>query len=114
MRSHLRESLDRTLLLMRDELRQDIGDGVALQALTQTDVALCADRETLTGHAAQCAFVTSALLMGRCGHRVSLLAPDVPLVGAQPPLRGRTLIGALLEIGRDLLTGVEFTAQTPR
>jgi hypothetical protein len=109
-----RESLDRTLRLMRDELRDGIGDGVLLQALTQTEVALCADRENLAGHAAQCAFVTAALLMARTGQRVYLLAPDVTLQGAQPPLQGRTLISALLEVGRDLLPGVEFTMQLPR
>lgn len=113
MTALLRESLHRTLLLMRDELRDDADDGVLIDALTQTEIVLAGDAENLSSHAAQCAYVTAALLMARSGHRVTLVAPDVPLVGNQPPLNAGTLITSLLEIGRDLLPGIEFAVAMP-
>lgn len=113
MNSSLRESLDRTLLLMRDELRADIRDVDLLAALTSIEVLLVGDFENLSSHAAQCAFVTAALLMARSGHRVYLAAPEIPLVGRQPPLKSGTLVTSLLEVGGDLLPGVEFSAVPP-
>jgi hypothetical protein len=113
MNALLRQSLDRTLLLTRDELRDDVDDGVLIEAITQTEIVLAGDVENLSSHAAQCAYVTGALLMARSGHRVTLVAPDVPLVGHQPPLNTGTLIASLLEIGRDLLPGIEFSVVTP-
>lgn len=113
MTALLRQSLDRTLLLMRDELRDDADDGALIEALTQTEIVLTGDAENLSSHAAQCALVTAALLMARSGHRVTLVAPDVPLMGLQPPLKPGTLISSLLEIGRDLLPGIEFSVAAP-
>lgn len=109
----LRSSLDRTLLLMRDELRQDVSDATLLDALTSTEIVLVADAQNLSSHAAQCAFVTAALLMTRSGHRVYIDAPNVPLIGRQPPLKDGALVNSLLEVGRDLLPGMEFSAAAP-
>jgi hypothetical protein len=109
MNEFLRQSLDRTLLLMRDELRDDVDESVLIDALTETEVVLAGDAENLSSHAAQCAFVTAALLMARSGHQVTMVAPDVRLVGEQAPLKSGTLIASLLEIGRDLLPGIEFS-----
>lgn len=109
----LREALDRTFLLMRDEIRADVSDDVLLGALTDTRIALVANAENITSHAAQSAFVTAAILMARSGHQVFLLAPDAPLLGAQPPLRPGRLISRLVEIGKDFLPGIEFVAGMP-
>lgn len=114
MNVSLREALDRTLRLMRDELNTEVEDSMLLAALTGTEVVLVADSRNLESHSAQCAFVTAALLMARSGHRVYLAAPDVPLIGAQPPLRGRNLVSSLLEIGTDLLPGIGFSVHAPR
>lgn len=113
MNALLRSSLHRTFLLMRDELGDDADDGVLLEALTQTEIVLAADAKNLSSHAAQCAFVTAALLIARSGHRVTLVAPDVPLLGHQPPLKPGSLITSMLEIGRDVLPGIEFSVTTP-
>jgi hypothetical protein len=109
MTRELREALDRTLLLMRDELVDYVGDQTLLAALTQTRVLLIGDRQNLTSHAAQSAYVTAALLMARSGHQVVLAAPDVPLQGPQPPLKGTHLLSALMEIGGDLLPGIGYS-----
>jgi hypothetical protein len=114
MNSPLRESLDRTLLLMRDELREDTEDLDLLTALTSTEVLLVGDVENLSSHAAQCAFVTAALLMARSGHRVYVIAPDIPLIERQPPLNRGTLLRSLIELGNDLLPGIAFSATPPR
>ena len=67
---------------MRDEVRADTPDDVLLSALTETGIALVADAATLRSPAAQTAFVTTALLCARSGHKVYLAAPDVALSGA--------------------------------
>lgn len=104
----LGDALDRTLLLMRDELIDCVSDVELLHALTSTSVALIADADYLDGDVAQTSYVTAALLLVRSGHRVHLVAPDIPLLGPQPPLKSDTLVSALVEVGRDLLPGIEF------
>lgn len=104
----LREALDRTLLLMRDEFGDDASDAMLLAALTGTRVALIADDKNIASHSAQTAFVTAAMLMARSGHKVFLLAPDVEMIGRQPPLRPGRMIDQLLRTGADLLPGIEF------
>jgi hypothetical protein len=108
-----RQALDRTLLLMRDELDASVSDDTLLGALTGTTVVLLADRANISSHAAQAAFVTTAMLMARSGHRIFLCAPDITLVGAQPPLRAGGMIERLLEVGTNLVPGVEFICGMP-
>jgi hypothetical protein len=114
VKDELVQSLDRSLLLMRDELDEGVSDQKLVDALTETEVVLAGDVENLSSHAAQCAFVTAALLMARSGHRVVLSVPDAALVGPQPPLKPGTLLSSLLEIGADLLPGIEFIVGMPR
>ena len=87
MNTSTRLSLDRTLLLMRDDLRPEVSDGILVEALTRTEVVLVGDAQNLKFHAAQCAFVTTALLMARSGHRVYLLKGRVAGHHATAPAR---------------------------
>src|SRR5438045_3736390 len=103
----LREALDRTLRLVRDEIEPSISDEVILAALTGTRIALIADVKNLASHSAQTAFITAALLMARSGHTVHLFAPDLPMLGAQLPLGSGTIITELFKVGTDLLPEVE-------
>lgn len=112
-RPQLEQALDRTLLLMRDNLRAEVTDEQLVRALNSTTVALVAEADDLRTHSAQCAYVTAALQMARSAHRVTLVAPDVPLVGAQPPLTCDRLVSGLVEVGRDLLPDVEFSTGMP-
>src|SRR6266436_29746 len=109
----LRQALGRTLLLMRDEVKDSVDDDTLLAALTGTRVALIADAANIGSHSAQTAFVTSALLMARSGHQVHLLCPDIPMVGPQPPLAPGELISQLMRTGADLLPGIQFNAGSP-
>jgi hypothetical protein len=111
--TRLAESLSRTLLLMRDDVGIEIEDRILLEALTSTRVALVADATNIASHAAQTTFVTAAMLMARSGHQVFLMAPDVAMVGPQPPLQPGAMIGQLLTVGKNMLPGVEFVAREP-
>lgn len=113
MNNSLTMALDRTLLLMRDNLVGDAPTQHLISALTSIEVALVGDVRNLSSHGAQCAFVTAALLLARSGHRVYLAAPDVSLVGAQPPLSGNRLVSGLLHVGKDLLPGIYFYEGVP-
>src|SRR5207249_74234 len=90
----LRAALDRTLLLIRDEV-DDASDEVLLDALMSTKVSLVADADNLASHSAQSAFVTAAMLMARSGHEVHLIAPNLALKGHQPPLPAGNIIDSL-------------------
>lgn len=107
------DALDRTLLLMRDDLVPAINDTRLVAALMGARVALVASAADLQTHSAQCAYVTAALSIARSAHGITLIAPNVVLVGAQPPLSEKRLIDALVEIGHDLLPGFAFSTALP-
>jgi hypothetical protein len=109
----LRKALDRTLLLMRDEVRETVTDNELITALTGLQVALIADATNIVSHSAQTAFVTAAMLMARSGHRVHLICPCVALAGPQPPLGAGELIEELARAGADLLPGYAFATEAP-
>ena len=113
MNNELATSLGRTLLLMRDEFGPQPNDETLLNALTGTSIALIADDANIASHSAQTAFVTAAILMARSGHTVFLLAPNVEVMGPQPPLQSGRLVDQLMELGLDLLPGIEFTCDVP-
>src|SRR5262249_48362539 len=110
----LRDALDRTLLLMRDLVSDAASDDDLLRALTGTRVILAADEVNLSSHSAQSAYVTTALLLARSAHDVYLAAPNVQLVGRQPPLSAGRLIDQLELVGRNLLPGIFFKRGAPR
>ncbi len=99
-------ALDRTLRIMRDDLRADVPDTLLRAALAGPRVLLIADAENLVSPAAQTAVVTTSLLLMRAGTSVVLQAPDVLIHGVQAPLIGTRLVTALVEVGRDLVPGV--------
>ena len=51
--------------------------------------------------------------MARSAHRVFIVAPDADLVGPQPPLAAGSMLAGLVQVGRDLLPGIEFTLGLP-
>lgn len=106
------EALSRTILLMGDHL--EAPEDTLLDALLGTTVVLSADLENLQSHSAQSAYFTAGTLMARSGVTVFLSAPDVPLVGKQPPAKETRLISALVELGEDLIPDVCFRVGQPR
>jgi hypothetical protein len=106
-------ALDRTLRLMRDDLRTSVTDEELLGALRSTSILLSADEINASTHSAQSALVTVALLAARSGINVWIDLPDVDLVGVQPPLKRQTLASGLLEVGDDLVPGVRICRGRP-
>jgi hypothetical protein len=102
-------ALNRTLLLMRDEISDSLSDNELLSALTETRVVLIADERNLKTHSAQSAYVTTALLLLRSGHQVILVAPNVELLGRQPPLGAGRLIDQLVLAAPQILPGMTFS-----
>lgn len=107
----LMKAMSRTLLLMRDEVHESVTDETLLEALTGTRVALIADEANIASHSAQTTFVTTALLAARSAHHVTLICPDLPMIGHQLPLAHGRLITELVRAGGDLLPGQEFARQ---
>jgi hypothetical protein len=101
----LMEALDRTLLLMEDDL--EASRKVLLATLMRSRVHLVADRANLMTTAGQHALVCTALLVSRFGASVSFESPNVPLLGSQPPLKGLRILDALLNCCADLIPGVQ-------
>jgi hypothetical protein len=104
----LRAALDRTLLLMRDDIREEAPDGLLLDTLSGFRIALVADAANLESHSAQCTFVASSLLCARAGATIHLRAPNVVLRGPQPPLRLPRLLDALIEIDGKVIPKSSF------
>src|SRR5438067_236447 len=80
------DALDRTLLLMRDDLDPDVPDEALINALLDRRVIVVSDAANLESISGQTAFVTIVLLLLRSGTSVVVAAPDVPILGHQPPL----------------------------
>ncbi|MES2136895.1 MAG: hypothetical protein V4502_07545 [Pseudomonadota bacterium] len=99
---------------MRTDLTETVTDEELLAALTGTMVVITAGEDVVCTHSGQSAITTAAILMARSGHQVYLDIPDVPVMGAQPPLiSGDSLVSALLECGADLLPGRYFHVGRP-
>jgi hypothetical protein len=110
----LAEALKRTLLLMRTDLTEGVTDEEMLAALTDTKVVITAGEDVVRTSSGQSAITAAAILMARSGHEVYLDIPDVPMLGAQPPLlSGGSLMSTLLECGADLLPGRCFHVGRP-
>lgn len=106
--SNLRIALDRTLLLMRDDVASETSDELLLAALTSTTVALVANTADLSTHSAQVAFTTTALLLARSGHRIRLLAPDVPIIVPLAPLASMGIVSGLMALNGKILPTNSF------
>jgi hypothetical protein len=100
------DALDRTLRLMRDDLRDDVSNDLLLSALRNAKILIVADENNARSHSAQCMIVTAASLMARSGLSTFIDVPDVPLAGFQLPLALTSLRAGLLELGTDLVPDV--------
>lgn len=108
------KALNRTLLLMRDEIFDELPDELLFAALTDTSVVLVADQTNLKTHSAQTAYVTAAILLARSGHRVTLAAPNIELLRSQPPLDPGGLVDQLIACAPNILPGMSFATDHAR
>lgn len=102
----LADALDRSLMLVHELVDGDAAASADLVAgFGDTRMLFTADRRNLASGSGQHALVTAVNLIARLGVSVALDIPDVPLLGWQPPLRGRRLGDALDDFVGDLLPG---------
>src|SRR6266540_4014214 len=86
-----REALNRTILLMRRDLRAEVPDDRLLDALLTTEVAFAADADNLASLDGQSALVGAVVLSARSGAQCNLDVPNVELLGVMSPLTGGLL-----------------------
>jgi hypothetical protein len=97
------KALARTVDLVRADIFPDVDDDDVVAALTGVRMRLVADERNLSCATGQTALVTTAIVAAQSGAELVLDLPDVPLIGDQPPLRGRQVGEALLELTSDLI-----------
>ena len=98
-----REALNRTLLLTRDLVPDEVTDDTIVGHLRGTRVTVVADAPnlgTVGGQSAVVTLVTQALALGA---DVDLAFPDVGILGNQLPLRGCRLAEALTQFSSDFM-----------
>lgn len=106
------EQLSRTILLLKGDLGI-ADDETVLRALVQPTIQLVADADVVNCRSGQIALTTAAMLASRSGHRVFVDAPDAPLIGSQPPMRGATLHEAIGSIADKMIDGVVIAIGCP-
>ena len=107
------DALNRTLLLMRDHVRESVSDAELLEALASVEVALVADRPNVSVPEGQHALIAAAALCARSGACCYLEVPDLPLQGVHAPLRGERLGEGLADLGADLIPDIRFQVGVP-
>ncbi len=94
---------------MRDDVSQVVSDEQLLNALASVRVAFVSDSANLASPEGQHALVSTVMLCARSGAHCHLELPDVPIRGTCAPLRRERLLEGLMDLGSDLLPGLEFT-----
>src|SRR5581483_6362080 len=101
--------LDRTIRLTRDLINTEVSDLEILEKFQSFRVLCIADRKNLQSRSGQLALITFISLVARMGVQVDLVAPNVELIGPQPPLRHYRLMDGLIDLGQDLISGSGIT-----
>lgn len=103
--------LSRTTRLINQEFFNASADEDEIAAgLAATTIRLIADDANMSLRSGQAALVTTWQLIARTGIKIDLLAPDADLLLDVPPLRRPTLKAALLDLGHDLIAGLDTAA----
>lgn len=106
-----REALDRTALLLRDAVTDEVSEAAIVDRLQSFRVRCISDWANASTHSGQSALVTLVSLIARMGVQVAIDVPDIELVGPQPPLRGNRLSAALVDLGDDLVPGSSIVCE---
>ncbi len=99
-------ALDRTARLIRMDLfAREVSISQIIDGLQGTTVLIRADQANLSSPNGQTALCTLFSQIAMMGIGINLDIPDVPLLIAQPPLKGTRLRTALLDYATDLIPG---------
>src|ERR1700722_6178837 len=97
-------ALDRTARLIRMDLfAREVSISQIIDGLQGTTVLIRADQANLSPPNGQTALCTLFGQIAMMGIGINLDIPDVPLLIAQPPLKGTRLRAALLDYATDLI-----------
>ena len=102
------EQLNRTILLCRDYVADDLDDEVICRAFQSVRVLCRSDLANLSSRSGQTALVTLVSLVARMGMQVFLDIPEVEMVGPQPPLSGTALKEGLAALSNCLIDGARI------
>jgi hypothetical protein len=105
------EQLDRTILLCRDYVSDEVSDASICQSLQSVHVLCVADAANLSSHSGQSCLTTVVSLLSRMGMQVALAIPEVSMIRRQPPFQGTGLRDSLLVSSDKLISGA--TVQEP-
>ncbi len=109
----VRDELDRTILLCRDHVRDDLSDAEICRQFQSLRVLCVSNRDNLSSHSGQTALVTLVSLLNRMGIQTELNIPDIPIISPQPPLSGSlSLLNTLVVSCERLITGATVSRQT--
>jgi molybdopterin/thiamine biosynthesis adenylyltransferase len=100
---NIEEALARTALLVKLDVFPQLDEQRIVQGLTNMRVRLAADAATASCAAGQTALTAALIAVAQLGARVDLALPDAELIRPQPPLRGRELGPALIDLAEDLM-----------
>lgn len=100
---NLEEALSRTALLVKLDVFPQLDEPAIAGGLTTMRVRLAADAATVSCDAGQTALTAALIAVAQLGARVDLALPDGELIGPQPPLFGRELCAALMDLAEDLM-----------
>jgi ThiF family len=99
------EGLNRTILLCRDYVLDELSDEEICQFFQSLRVLCISDLPNLSSHSGQTTLVTLVSLLSRMGMQVGLSIPEVALLSPQPPLLGLSLRESLIASSETLITG---------
>jgi hypothetical protein len=104
------EALNRTILLCRDYVADELSDQQIAFAFQSLRVLCVADAISLSSHSGQTALTTLVSLLSRMGMQVGLALPDVPIIRPQPPIDGTGICNALTSVSERLMPGAKIVS----
>jgi hypothetical protein len=98
------DHLDRTILLCRDYVADDMSGEEICASFQSTKILLVSDTANLASHNGQTALITLVALLGRMGMQIGLDIPRIEMIYEQPPFK-KGLVGESLLNSSGLLVG---------
>jgi hypothetical protein len=102
------EHQNRTVLLCRDYVADELSDKEICQTFHSIQISIVSDLQNLSSHSGQCAVVTLVSLLSRMGMQIGLSIPEIPMLHAQPPTSGRSITEALAGLSNRLIPGASI------
>lgn len=106
------EQLNRTILLCRDYVSDEVSDASICQGFQSGRVLCVADATNLSSHSGQSCLTTVVALLSRMGMQVTLRIPEIAFIRRQSPFLGSHLRDSLLASSNNLISGATVRQDT--